>query len=334
MGRAGRWTVTVVVLAAVASGCEVKTGSGRDVGHSMGWQKVELPIAAEAQRSVQLVGLLPPSGPFPWLAVGTVTLPQRASTLGIWQSTDAVRWTTRFEGSPGRFVAHGAARQGDRLVVVGEERGGTDTGRAAVWLAEGGGDPVRVRLTPAVEGGSNGSMTGVTGEEGGGGAGFLARGRVDGNVALWRSPDGRQWQRLAGAEQAVNGGEGSSAVAALLSTTDGPLVIGRSGAEAAAWYAEGDQWHRATFAGNPAEGHPATLVRTPDGFLIAGYERTGDRAHPTIWSSTDGRDWLASTSAFDLPIKPTWDTFGIAVRAVAPSGSGWIASGGGPAAEV
>jgi hypothetical protein len=200
-----------------------------------------------------------------------------------------------------------------------------------MWAGSARATPQRVPPTLALRDPKPVVLWKVRGEEAGG-AGFLAESSVGDHAAVWQSNDGTAWSRVTQLEDLINKTVPGT-VDALLGTPHGPVVLGRTSGKMAAWYVDGTQWKEASFGGDPEHDFPETLVHPANGFLAACYRQGSDQVFPSTWTSTNGHDWLSSTSSFDLAHKPISDTFGVALSSIARVGAGWIAAGGGPSAR-
>ena len=149
----------------------------------------------------------------------------------MWTSSDGLTW--------GRVVDDEAAFGGDLapsltsvtvggpgLVAVGVD---WDREAAAAWTSTDGLDWQRVPHDEAVFGGEAGQWMHSVTEAG---AGLIAVGREglydEGSAAVWTSPDGITWRRLAHDELALGDGAESESMASV--TTGGPGLIAVGGA--------------------------------------------------------------------------------------------------------
>ena len=142
--------------------------------------------------------------------------------------------------------------------------------------------------------------------------------------AVWRSQDGRTWERAR-----IDLGPGiidrfSDPVAAITADADGYVMVGfasgldRSGAidaRAAAWASpDGLTWTRANdsedlFLGacidtgeTPACPGMLAVTATPTGFVAVGHAYNGNdgQSRPSAWTSPDGSDWTLAVNGLDF----------------------------------
>jgi hypothetical protein len=214
---------------------------------------------------------------------GLVAVGHAGADAAAWTSPDGLVWTRiaspSFTGPGERRIRAVAAFPGG-VVAVGSE---TDTAlleHPAVWVSVDGSAWARAPQ-PILEDGrhDDAGPTGVlqsvlvTSEH------VLAVGEVDGDAAVWTSPNGVDWTAItasvAGTDDgrpALGGpGEQSMAGVAAAVTNQGLRIVavGTDDGRAAAWWSrDGNRWHRQTFFA--ADAAPATVAALPDRFVAGG----------------------------------------------------------------
>ncbi|MFI5933477.1 hypothetical protein [Actinoplanes sp. NPDC051494] len=114
--------------------------------------------------------------------------------------------------------------------------------------------------------------------------GWLPSGRIDRDVAGWRSVDGAVWTPVPAAEPTSDYEELQRVV-----TADVPVALGVRGGKFGAWRLESGSWRPAGTFGTVPPGGKAG-VRSLSGALLAA---TTDGSAYSVWSSSDGgRKWL------------------------------------------
>jgi hypothetical protein len=209
----------------------------------------------------------------------------------VWRSSDGVSWervpdTTGPLGGPGDQRVLGVVEApgggGGALVAVG-----SDGASAAVWVRPSGGAPwERVdggagtldgagdQVARAVVAAPDGSLVAV-GADGGAG---------DGDAAVWRSSDGRVWERAGG----DLGGPGVQDVQDVAVVGDQLVAVGSSGDSAVAWTSpDGASWTRVDLG----PGRAVAVVADGGGAVVVGSVRDGDDLDAAGWRSPDGRTW-------------------------------------------
>ncbi len=176
-----------------------------------------------------------------------------------------------------------------------------------------------------------------------GGPGFVAVGiheREDkpSRAAVWTSPDGLAWTRVAHDEE-VLGGPGNQGMAAVAVGGPGLVAVGgdephperrMGGQRAAVWTSpDGLTWtrvphDRAVFGGGDGREMSMAAVTAVGPTLVAVGEVSGEgSSHPVAWSSTDGGTW----SLMDLGALSA-DEEVAGLEAVTSGGPGLVAVGG------
>lgn len=116
--------------------------------------------------------------------------------------------------------------------------------------------------------------------------GYLISGGEPGQGMVWRSPDGRTWERTPV--------EGAGALYDVVAVDGTVVVTGRSEEGAAVFVSEdaGRTWERAEVGRASAgpENGMFVVAHGPAGWVATGYGG-GDAQHATIWTSQDARSW-------------------------------------------
>jgi len=183
---------------------------------------------------------------------GLVAVGADDDSPAVWVSPDGLSWeklaSDRFSASPGfaeaDLVMRAVAAGPMGLVAVGhrdpwEAENPVEETDAAVWVSSDGLSWVLVSEDSSTFGGpSDQEMVAVTA----GGPGLVAVGSDhaggDGNAAVWTSPDGTTWSRVA--DDAVFGGSGDQQMAGVAAAAPGLVAVGLDGpggsdADAAVW---------------------------------------------------------------------------------------------------
>jgi hypothetical protein len=299
-------------------------------GRQGSWQRVSSP-AFTAGPSSSIGGLVAPGDGYgSWTAVGSVT--DGRTTAVAWTSADGTRWgrSDLDDGDGLGSVAGAGARRQGVLVVVGTvtSRSGDRDGR--IWTTRDGAT-WSVATVPARGPGAQ-SLTSVAA----GPLGLVAAG-VDGSVpAVWTSPDGLMWTRVAGPflETERIGGvavgpQGAVAVGTI--TTSGDV-------DGMAWFsADGTTWRTvplgaAGFTGRASQAVNA-VTASAGGFVAVGEDANGERRVAVAWTSADGITWQRQP-ANELVIGPgPRSTAGAYAGDVAGSGP-LVAVGGSTSVQV
>ena len=277
---------------------------------------------------------------------------------GTWQSL-------RFEQGSSSGFMEAAAFAGTELVGVG--RGGCvpTSGEPAhcyvgAWTAAAGEAWVRTDDQAGLE---IGTGVGTSGPEAGifdvaaGPAGMIGIGYGDdGRPAIWRSADGRTWQRVA---FEVPTSPLGSRVAAIAPSHNGYVLVGWAidgqalRARAAAWSSpDGVTWTRAEdnaamdvgpcldTGEEPVCGGMLGVVATTTGLVAVGNSRTSTTGpgRPAAWTSPDGVIWTRSATGLDFEGQLSGVTVGgpglVAVGTICRPDCQRLASGGLAAASV
>ena len=220
----------------------------------------------------------------------------------VWTSVDGASWM-RSDADPVVFTQSGAMLDADAIdvgvIAVGNideiSPDGTVGARPAAWFSEDGfewsrvfdGDwvdnaDVGVAGFHAVERTPDGLVVGVGSAENQAG---------DAVAAVWVSPDGESWERVA-RETFASG-------TAIVDVAWGPrglvAVGGIDGSEAAIWQSpDGYSWSRVDTAGQPFEatGEVSTIAALEDGYVAGGPGLGDQQGGPvTLWTSPDGLNW-------------------------------------------
>jgi len=101
------------------------------------------------------------------------------------------------------------------------------------------------------------------------------------------------------------GGYGAGALVDGVYPTSGPLLVGvwqgaSGGSDGAVWTTDGTEWNRQSSAGTPLEStgdslkFPMSATSHGADVLIAGWQLTGGRQRPVVWTLRDGRYTLTT----------------------------------------
>ena len=259
------------------------------------------------------------------VAVGTDTDDAGDVDAVVWSTGEGGGWRRSIESpddglsGPGDQHAVDLAPTRDGALVVGWEEG-PEGPRAVAWnLVDGDAAPVepvsgpslawqRVPASPALGGPGEQRLEAVTafGDE------LLALGsssrpeapELDVDGAVWRSPDGLEWERV---EVSGLGGAGDQRVLDVVPAGPGLLAVGSDGGSAAVWTSpDGTSWTRAApdeaVFGGPGDQVAAAVVAGADGSVVAvgtdGGSGDGDAA---AWRSIDGASsWVRIPPGGDL----------------------------------
>ncbi|HSH11539.1 MAG TPA: hypothetical protein VLA10_07115, partial [Ilumatobacter sp.] len=231
----------------------------------------------------------------------------------VWTSPDGYLWERVAHdesvfGGIGDQVMRGLAAGGPGFIATGYDTSGNDWD-AAVWTSPDGLVWTRLSDVEGVFGGpgrqSADSVVAVDNM-------VLAVGHhvddVDQDVAVWMSPDGLAWARVAHDED-VFGGDGNQATAAVTPTESGFVAVGHdvedfgpAGADydAAIWQSpDGTNWSRlphdeAIFGGDGWQGL-RTILAAESGLVALGWAEHDGSYDVAVWTSTDGTDWVRAT---------------------------------------
>jgi hypothetical protein len=294
-------------------------GGGPAAVRTVRWATCAVP----AGRSAVVQAVAPGGDGVPWLAVGqTGTVRNVPGVAGdvrpaVWAAADGCAWRpvpvapATPDGERTGFL--GVARFGRTVAALGRSYSEVHGNiRPTLWQATGTAPLREVELPRELFGGPNGiAMTalGATGD------GFVAVGAFlvhqSPAVQLWRSADGRAWQRPAPPAALVStAGEQLHPQSATIGP-DGVLVVGtawplhdqlRDGADGAAWVAGPAVGGPATGGGARADTSAAGLTglgdqellgatRLPGGYVAVGSATAGDARGLVSALSVDGRGW-------------------------------------------
>jgi hypothetical protein len=249
----------------------------------------------------------------------------------VWTSPDGRHWS-RVHDFPAEDGTGALAVTADssRIVIVGADRGG-----AAAWSSTDGRTWTRAPRSLQLEGPGGGTgMFAVTSWRGG----FVAAGHRDdpahgrASAAVWRSPDGISWQRVA--DDAPFAGE---RILGLAATDSAIVAVGgtdiSAGAPGLAWRStDGYHWTRQATPGLAA-GAPQAVTARDSGFVAVGVNANDTGS--AVWSSPDGSSWteVSKQEAFQANGAP------LRMAAVAPTVAGlvavgWVSDGGNGSAVV
>ena len=212
--------------------------------------------------------------------------------------------------------------------LVGVGRGGClpdlkapTTCYGSAWMAATGEDwthvPDQRGLEVSTSVGSSGVAKGIF-DVATGPAGIIAIGSPDDGAGpgIWRSPDGRTWQRIK-----LGFDVGDAHLTAVAADAQGYIIVGSvaaglaTNARAAVWTSrDGATWTRAADTadmdigpcldtGEVARcGGMLGVTQTGAGYVAVGQARSnaGERSRPAAWTSTDGLTWTRSDAGLDF----------------------------------
>jgi hypothetical protein len=232
------------------------------------------------------------------------------ATATAWSSRDGVSWT-HSKGDLGCGVMSSVTRSGSEFVAFGNRvpevpEFGVPPG-VCEWLSADGLTWAPVSLPKAVF-----PHHAVVGSVAAGPDGLIAVG-IDSNSggALWRSPDGRVWTRVASPWAAA---WGSMDVAVPLGR--GFVVLGSDahGNEALAVSVDGIAWTAAAAPGQGTLYGVPALAAGPAGVAFGGVLINGAPSPAGVWTSSDGLRWVPAPA---LPPEFPADPHGLAYHSVA-----------------
>lgn len=253
-------------------------------GPALTWQRVtgqEELSSANGERMAAVT-----AGPSGWVAVGT-TVGDQGADGAVWGSADGWEWSRAGDealGGPGdqRLLDVAAGTSG--LAAVGSEGES-----AAVWLSPDGGSWQRVPAGAGAFGGPGRTVARAVAALAGG-PGWVVVGSDDStgsaDAAVWLSPDGVSWERVADAEGL--GGDGDQGLFDVAVGPAGLVAVGSDGGSAAAWTsADGRSWSRVDLG----PGRVAGVGFDGGGSLVAVGSTGGDGLDSSVWRSDDGANW-------------------------------------------
>jgi hypothetical protein len=304
---AGVGAVAVAIVVVVAG----LTASGKGTSGPSG---SAAPAAAEPSDRAELAfgAGIPAIDPAPWTAVDWRQVP---NAFGKDPVPGLDRIDGLIAGGPG-LIGWGRTRWNGRNQF-------NDMG--AIYLSSNGVDWVVVPLAAGV-GQADASEFSLLAP---GPAGIVVLGNVcctnEGQPALWRSADGRAWDRLAYPDAI-----GPAELTDLIATGDRYVVTGRLNGVAAMWTSsDGATW--TAVDGREAGFGPGLIsdvARTPNGLVAAGHLDVKGTYDGAVWTSPDGENW---TRVAAEPLAGDDDSL---VSRIVPWAGGWFLIGrDGPHAE-
>jgi hypothetical protein len=231
----------------------------------------------------------------------------------VWASSDGTLWvrTPHDEsafGGDGDQMMGGAAVAGAGVVAVGTDTAGGDSD-AAVWISPDRVSWTRIPNDDSVFGGDGDQgMWAVTAAD----SGLIAVGfdgsGGDTDVAVWTSPEGLTWTRVAH-DESVFGGDGDQ-WASDVAAGAGVVAVGSDSTDgygdAAVWTSpDGVDWTRIAnqsevFGGPGSEGMFGVVMGGP-GVVAVGYAWFGMEPYrAVVWTSPDGTTWTRVPDEFSL----------------------------------
>jgi len=268
------------------------------------------------------------------------TGPGRDYDAAVWFANQPRTWKRLARdafGGPGNQRATDAVVFGGRVVVVGIRSSKGGDRDAAVWLAHhpqarwhlvrGLASPGDQVMRDVAQAGADlvagGFSTGPSGDE---------------HAAVWRSPDGRSWERVGERTLSRSGDAEIDSLVALpgLVVAGGYTVHGTE-KDAAVWLShdQGTTWHRATIPspGGAGDQQINALIDAGPGLIAVGRRTIDGDVDAAVWLSRDGVTW-------SLAPDPEGELGGPGAQvmyAVASSSSGIVAGGSigiGPSSRI
>jgi class 3 adenylate cyclase len=130
--------------------------------------------------------------------------------------------------------------------------------------------------------------------------GYASSGAGQGSAAIWHSRNGRSWTRIPN-EAIFGGGPTWGEARDVIARSGGFVVVGGTGVpdledegDAAVWLSPtGLEWERVDSPDfvRPQGQRMMSVVRTPPGFLAAGFDSAAGNQDAALWRSPDARDW-------------------------------------------
>jgi serine/threonine protein kinase len=223
------------------------------------------------------------------------------SDAAIWLGDDSLafqRVQSDVLGGQGSQVINAVAIGGRTIVAVGSALVSGDQD-AAVWVAPDGAEFERACTDDAVCGDAGGPvrpqrMFGVASTP----SGFVAVGQdiadAHFDAAVWRSPDGRDWSRVALPTDGFLG-PGDQIMRGVVSTGSGLVAVGHDRLDAAVWRSpDGVHWSRVRSSildGAPGTAEMKAVAAGGPGLVVAGWVETGGvQRDAAVWTF-DGTGW-------------------------------------------
>jgi hypothetical protein len=127
-----------------------------------------------------------------------------------------------------------------------------------------------------------------------GGPGYVGVGGLNGDAAVWVSPDGTTWSRIIDDE--VLGGRFHEFMQSVVATDSGLIGVGGDGRDALVWTsADGTSWSRVEPVGDEFTGFVMNdIAEGGPGFVAVGTiggEQAEDLVKGAVWVSADGMSW-------------------------------------------
>jgi hypothetical protein len=296
--------------------------------------------------------LLPSDDAAPWVVVGSIIDPERASThAAVWRSADGQDWE-RTDITPAdedsREQMQAVTRAGDTMLAVGSAGQGPDAD-AVVWTAEAAseegsddgedGDAGEwVRLAPPEMGGDH-EQWAFDVAAGEGGVVAIGGERAWGEVRprVWFSRDGEEWEATDGGWDGPFAETGEESVTAVTAVGSGFVVVGWQKVDGEqdglAWYSsDGETWERldaAAMAGDSRQAVLSVTTTQDDQVIAGGYQADGSgQGQPVVWRSDDGRSWDQAAVSLGLYDDRMSTANDLVVRALSVRGDEVLAAGG------
>jgi hypothetical protein len=253
-----------------------------------------------------------------WGPGGVLAVGDKDGKMVSWLSPDGLTWSAApaaksMEPAAGKTLrVGGAAAAGPGWIVVGEEDPPCPTGcvpdRAVVWLSSDGMNWVQLPAPTELAGVA---VTAISPWD----TGYVAVGRAGQYAAVWSTPDGTKWTRVAdvaafhapaGTDQTIGAGMTSVATDRTHLVAVGEVFTQGDVGSALAWSTtDGTTWAAAT-GDKFLHGQMFKVAAVSTGFLAV-----GPSGSPSclggIWSSATGTTWTCVADASDFASFNPWD---------------------------
>ncbi len=210
----------------------------------------------------------------------------------VWTSTDGLAWERNWEGNDVTMtmdqyleaspVMQAVASGPDGLLVGVGSAVDDGVSVAAVWTSSDGSTWQRVPHDPATFAGAEGEGAWVL-DVAAGDSGLAAVGSAAGTPAVWTSPDGLSWARVASVDDEFDGSFSSVAALGTGFVAAGPHGFADMGeAPLTLWTSpDGLEWNRVLVLG---QGYAQAIVATETGVAVAGGLPEDDDFHAGVWT--------------------------------------------------
>lgn len=263
-----------------------------------------------------------------FVAVGTHLSDDAGEATGlVWTSADGVSWTAVEHDAEvfGDAVMRSVTATGDGVVAVGHN---APRDEALVWTSRDGQRWVRAEQAPALVGRDGGDRLGMesvvaldAGLSGEGGPELVAGGWSADGAALWTSPDGAQWSRIASDD--LDGADTSGVeIRSIASNGEVIVALGIVPDEDRGVVLTSDDAHSWQQQPLDVGGSPAGQVTAVGGVatVAGGFVAVGTGVEGAlVWKSTDGVTWTEVEDGGNLS--------GVSLSAVSATADGVVAVG-------